>query len=79
MIDEKECVERSTNPFPQVTLDTDKAFDLIHLRNTYIRAMNSALKDHEIAYNERINYLSRKWFASPKTIEQIIQNYPHKK
>ena len=62
------------NPFPQVTLDTNKFFDQIHIRNTYIRAMNDALKDCEVNYNTRIAYLSRKWFSSPKSIERVINS-----
>ena len=61
-------------PFPQVTLDTNKLFDEIHIRNTYIRAMNDALKDCEVNYNTRIAYLSRKWFSSPQNIERITTN-----
>ena len=61
-------------PFPQVTLDTNKFFDHIHIRNTYIRAMNDALKDCEVNYNARISYLSRKWFSSPKSIERVINS-----
>jgi len=61
------------NPFPQVTLDTNKFFDQIHIRNTYIRAMNDALKDCDVCYNTRVAYLSRKWFSSPKNIEKIVK------
>ena len=60
------------HPFPQVSLDTNKLFDQIHIRNTYIRAMNTALQDCEVGYNTRIEYLSRKWFSSPQNIERII-------
>jgi hypothetical protein len=65
-------------PFPQVSFDTNKVFDQIHIRNTYIRAMNDALKENEIGYNDRIRYLSRKWFSSPQNIERIITDNTEK-
>ena len=72
---------KPNHPFDQVTLDTNKTFDLIHIRNAFIRYAYKLLSNvkcekcgKEVSYNKRINDISREWFSSPKNIEKIISS-----
>ena len=59
-------------PIEQDTFDLNKAYDIIHLRNSFIRSRYNSLQDCNVPYNERIRHLSVKYHSSPQNIERII-------
>lgn len=63
-----------TRPIQQDSFDLNKAYDVIHLRNSFIRSRYESLKECGVPYNQRIQHLSNKYNTSSQSIERIIVN-----
>ncbi|MAG59241.1 hypothetical protein CMO96_00405 [Candidatus Woesebacteria bacterium] len=63
---------KPNHPIEQDTFDLNKAYDVIHLRNSFIRSRYNSLQACNVPYNERIKHLSLKYHSSPQNIERII-------
>jgi len=57
--------------------------DQIHIRNASMRAQFDALSDPRwnLRYTDIIQYLTRVWFTSPKSVERVVNRNinPHEK